>query len=92
MPDLHIPDAAQAELRQVVEDNDEYGLSPEHDARAIAAPVVAAELRRLSDEFQAEADRLDVADRRVPGLATAAGRLALRADELDLPHPGGDPA
>ncbi|MER7433161.1 hypothetical protein ABT341_00375 [Pseudonocardia alni] len=87
MADLHIPDAAVDEVREIADEHDD---TLRDQARAIAAPVVAAELRRLAETYQGEADRLDVADRRVPGLATAAGRLAQRADELDPPQPGGD--
>lgn len=82
MSNLDIPNnAIQAYL--AIDDDFDSNEAVIDAMRPIVAPVVAAELRRLADLWQAEADRLDVADRRVPGLATAAGRLTLRADELD---------
>lgn len=54
--------------------------------RAVSAPVVAAELRRLADDHEAQIDPAN----RLPEphtLAVVVTRLRARADELDPPSP-----
>lgn len=64
MPDLHIPTAA-IEAVLVVRDDWDYDIEVIEAARAIAAPTVAAEFRRLVREnadvrdLLARADELD---------------------------------
>lgn len=72
-PQLAVPATAIVALAYRGYEPDEDAVDEQilDDVRAIAAPVVAAELRRLADEFARVADR------------TIAMSLRARADELD---------
>lgn len=70
-PALHIPDYAIDLMHTIAGNAPQFAEYTAGDVRQIAAPVVAAELRRLADEIGAS------------GWRHAARPLHVRADELD---------
>lgn len=78
--ELAVPDRAVSELERYSDDlyQDSVGVDvprdPEHYARAIAVPVVAAELRAQADRIATHSARL---------AQMYAHRLRVRADELE---------
>ena len=61
MAELHIPDESLNLILTIGEGVYEHDDSARADARAIAAPVVAAYLIQLADEFRGEAERREEA-------------------------------
>lgn len=96
MAELHIPDAAFDALVTSMGEHDLSGpAGTEQWLRVLAAPVVAAELRRLAEEFRGFADRPTVSSvARRMAWVDAADDLTDRAAELapaaPVPSGGGD--
>jgi hypothetical protein len=76
-PDPAIPDASYTALFAFVEDRTR--VSPEATIRAVAGPMIAAELRASAERLRAMTD--GPVDEHRYGLRAAAGLLALRARE-----------
>lgn len=89
--ELHIPAEAHDLLMRVLDRTEDRHGAVKIGVRRIAAPVVAAELRRFaSDLLDLVLDEDNVnADRQRTGINLAVRRLRWRADELERPT-GGD--
>lgn len=85
MADLHIPDAAIAALAEVAIPG-AFDDDPRGHVADVAAPVVAAELRRLA------AHLVETYSPDTPQIHSAMSSVYARANELDPPQSGGDPA
>lgn len=79
MADLDIPQAAVRELADLVEtaSGGEIAFADTQDVRRIAAPVVAAELRRIAAEL------VETFSPDTPQIHSAMATVRARADELD---------
>lgn len=85
MSDLEIPDASYRAMLEAQDDWEDDEILA-NSIREVAAPIAAAELRRLADELdvvRAEMREVDNRTIRSSGLGAGITAMRARADELD---------